>query len=51
MTQETFNFDEIIDRMNKDMFGGPSSLESATFGMPGQSQMKQGIMAIMLKEI
>lgn len=42
-------FGEIVDRMNADMFGGQSGLETATFGMPKPS--RQGIMAIMLKEI
>jgi hypothetical protein len=37
--------------MNSDMFGGSSGLESATFWFPIQKSSKQGIMAIMLKEI
>jgi uncharacterized protein len=44
-------FDEITDRMNSDMFGGGSGLETASFGLEMMKAPRPGIMSIMLKEI
>ncbi len=43
-------FDEIIERMDSDMFGG-GGLESASFGLEMMKAPRQGIMSIMLKEL
>jgi uncharacterized protein len=43
-------FDEIRDRLDKEMFGS-SSLETATFGMAPMNSARTGIMSIMVKKL
>ncbi len=43
-------FDEIKDRLDKEMFGS-SSLETATFGMAPMSTARTGVMSIMMKKL
>jgi uncharacterized protein len=43
-------FDEIRDRLDKEMFGS-SSLETATFGMAPMDSARTGIMSIMVKKL